>query len=57
MDMSKQMLVLVKEIDAIRITMYEFSKKVDNLSDPLLVQLSQLLDEKLNTYNEVCSAA
>ncbi|MFC7371466.1 Spo0E family sporulation regulatory protein-aspartic acid phosphatase [Fictibacillus iocasae] len=55
--MSKQVLVLVKEIDAIRITMYEFSKKVDNLSDPLLVQLSQLLDEKLNTYNEVCSAA
>ncbi|MCM3717612.1 aspartyl-phosphate phosphatase Spo0E family protein [Fictibacillus phosphorivorans] len=50
-------LVLTTEIDAIRTTMYEVSKKVNNLADPLLVQLSQILDEKLNKLDQIKDCA
>jgi hypothetical protein len=50
-------LVLTTEIDAIRTTMYEVSKKVNNLADPLLVQLSQILDEKLNKLDQIRDCA
>ncbi|WNB92400.1 aspartyl-phosphate phosphatase Spo0E family protein [Bacillus sp. NEB1478] len=50
-------LVLTTEIDAIRTTMYEVSKKVDNLADPLLVKLSQILDEKLNKLDQIRECA
>jgi hypothetical protein len=50
-------LVLTTEIDAIRTTMYEVSKKVNNLADPLLVQLSQILDEKLNKLDQIRECA
>jgi hypothetical protein len=50
-------LVLTTEIDAIRTTMYEVSKKVENLTDPLLVQLSQILDEKLNKLDQIRDCA
>ncbi|WP_083842082.1 aspartyl-phosphate phosphatase Spo0E family protein [Fictibacillus macauensis] len=43
---------LTQEIDAIRLTMYVMSTRVDTLTDPLLVQLSQLLDQKLNELNQ-----
>ena len=50
-------LVLTTEIDAIRTTMYEVSKKVNSLADPLLVQLSQILDEKLNKLDQIKNCA
>jgi Spo0E like sporulation regulatory protein len=50
-------LVLTTEIDAIRTTMYEVSKKVSSLTDPLLVQLSQILDEKLNKLDQIKDCA
>jgi hypothetical protein len=50
-------LVLTTEIDAIRTTMYEVSKKVSSLTDPLLVQLSQILDEKLNKLDQINDCA
>jgi hypothetical protein len=50
-------LVLTTEIDAIRTTMYEVSKKVNSLTDPLLVQLSQILDEKLNKLDQMTDCA
>jgi hypothetical protein len=50
-------LALTTEIDAIRTTMYEVSKKVNSLTDPLLVQLSQILDEKLNKLDQTKDCA
>ncbi|MCQ6264837.1 Spo0E family sporulation regulatory protein-aspartic acid phosphatase [Fictibacillus sp. WQ 8-8] len=51
--MTHQNIIKLKlEIDAIRLTMYVMSTRVNNLADPLLVQLSQLLDQKLNELNQ-----
>ncbi|MDM5201317.1 Spo0E family sporulation regulatory protein-aspartic acid phosphatase [Fictibacillus enclensis] len=51
--MTQQNMVTLKlEIDAIRLTMYVMSTTVTNLADPLLVQLSQLLDQKLNELHD-----
>lgn len=44
----QNLVTLEQEIDKIRFAMYEMSKKVKCLTDPILVELSQQLDQKLN---------
>ncbi|MGM7703022.1 Spo0E family sporulation regulatory protein-aspartic acid phosphatase [Pseudalkalibacillus sp. Hm43] len=36
------------EVYSLQKLMYEYSKKIDSYSDPMIVQISQQLDEKLN---------
>ncbi|MCF6138859.1 Spo0E family sporulation regulatory protein-aspartic acid phosphatase [Pseudalkalibacillus berkeleyi] len=36
------------EVYSLQKLMYEYSKQLDSFSDPLIVKISQQLDEKLN---------
>ncbi|WP_349408763.1 Spo0E family sporulation regulatory protein-aspartic acid phosphatase [Pseudalkalibacillus sp. SCS-8] len=47
--MTKSSLLDIKdEVYMLQKLMYEQSKQLDNFSDPAIVKISQLLDEKLN---------
>ncbi|CCQ97805.1 hypothetical protein CULT_700039 [[Clostridium] ultunense Esp] len=42
-----------EEISLLRKSLYELSRQVDSLSHPDLVQLSQILDQKLNQLGRI----
>lgn len=42
---------LLEEIGILRQCLGEISEYVDSLSDPMLVSVSQLLDQKLNKFS------
>jgi hypothetical protein len=44
---------LLEEINFLRLHLYELGKEVDGLTNPRLVEVSQLLDKKLNSFHEL----
>jgi hypothetical protein len=44
---------LLEEIYVLRSHLNELSRNVDDLSNPQLVEVSQILDQKLNNYNQM----
>ncbi len=46
---------ILEEINDLKLYMYEISHQVDNLAHPLLVEVSQLLDQKLNQHQQMIS--
>jgi len=44
---------VLEEIDFLKIYMNELSEYVESLSDPAIVEISQLLDKKLNLYQSL----
>lgn len=48
---------IAQDIMSLRNMMYEVSKKVDCLSDPTLVNISQMIDRKLNERHHLMNEA
>lgn len=46
---------ILEEINDLKLYMYEISHQVDNLAHPLLVEVSQMLDQKLNQHQQMIS--
>lgn len=44
---------ILEEINSLRMYMHEVSQRVDSLNHPLLVEVSQLLDQKLNQHQRL----
>ena len=44
---------LLEEIGILKQCLGEISQYVDSLSDPMIVSVSQLLDQKLNLYSHL----
>ncbi|MBP1932586.1 aspartyl-phosphate phosphatase Spo0E family protein [Ammoniphilus resinae] len=45
--------LLLEEIYTLRLHLNELSRDMGNLTHPKLVEVSQLLDQKLNSYNQI----
>jgi prefoldin subunit 5 len=50
--LTAQLKTLQQEIDQLRESMHKIAKEKNSLSDPAVVHISQLLDEKLNLHHK-----